>query len=85
VDNSKLAQTEKLIGEIKKRLDVAERVLAHEATFVSQVEVDVVNEKDLVAQVQQHLGSPAGAPAGGGSSSAGEKGLASVEAVTPRP
>jgi chromosome segregation ATPase len=35
VDNSKLAQTEKLIAEIKKRLDVSERVLAHEGRFTS--------------------------------------------------
>lgn len=67
VDGTKLAQTEKLIGEIKKRLDVAERVLAHQATFVSPIEVDVVSEKDLVAQVQQHLAGPA------------EKGLAAAD------
>jgi tellurite resistance protein len=74
VDGTKLAQTEKLIGDIKKRLDVAEHVLAHQATFVSPIDVDVVSEKDLVAQVQQHLGDSAQkgeAPA--------EKGLASAE------
>jgi hypothetical protein len=55
VDNSKLAQTEKVISEIKKRLDVAERVLAHEARFVQPIEVDVINEKDLLAQVDEHF------------------------------
>jgi len=44
LDNSKLAQTEKLIGEIRKRLDVAERVLAHEAKFVQPIQIDVINE-----------------------------------------
>ncbi|MGQ9649089.1 MAG: hypothetical protein ACUVXJ_03180 [Phycisphaerae bacterium] len=55
VDNSKLAQTEKLIGDIKKRLDVAERVLAHEAQFVRPIEIDVISEKDLLAQVDEHF------------------------------
>lgn len=60
VDNSKLAQTEKLIGDIKKRLDVAERVLAHEAQFVRPIEIDVISEKDLLAQVEEHFsGKPA--------------------------
>lgn len=62
VDGSKLARTEKLIGEIKKRLDVAERVLAHEGRFVESVEIDVVNEKDLVSQIEDYFGgSPSGA------------------------
>lgn len=55
VDNSKLAQTEKLLGDIKKRLDVAERVLAHEARFVQPIEIDVVDEQDLIAQVDDYL------------------------------
>jgi cytochrome c1 len=85
IDNSKLAQTERVISQIKKQLDVAERVLAHEATFVPAVEVDVVNEKDLVAQVREHVGSPAGAPEKSGSSATGEKGLASAEATKTLP
>lgn len=55
VDNSKLAQTEKLLGEIKKRLDTAERVLAHEARFVQPIQVDAITEKDLVAQVDDYF------------------------------
>jgi F0F1-type ATP synthase delta subunit len=55
IDDSKLAQTEKLIGEIKKQLDVAERVLSHEAKFSQQIQVDVVNEKDLVTQIDEYL------------------------------
>jgi BMFP domain-containing protein YqiC len=57
VDNSKLAQTEKLIGEIQKRLDVAERVLAHESKFVESIPVDTVVESDLVAQVDEYFNS----------------------------
>ena len=55
IDNSKLAKTEKLIAQIKKQLDVAERVLAHEAKFTETIQVDIVNEKDLVAAVDEHF------------------------------
>jgi peptidoglycan hydrolase CwlO-like protein len=58
-DNSKIAQTEKLIGDIRKRLDVAERVLAHEARFVQPIMVDVIEEKDLLAQVDEYLSTDA--------------------------
>ena len=55
MDNSKLAQTEKLIAQIQKRLDVAERVLAAESKFVEQIPVDTVVEGDLVAQVDEYF------------------------------
>ena len=55
VDNSKLAQTEKLISQIQKRLDVAERVLAHESNFVQAIPVDSVTEKDLFAQIDEYF------------------------------
>ena len=55
VDNSKLAQTEKLITQIKKRLDVAERVLSHESQFVQAIPVDAVAEEDLLTQVDEYF------------------------------
>ena len=55
VDNSKLAKTEKLISQIKKRLDVAERVLAHESQFVQSIPVDAVAEADLLTQVDEYF------------------------------
>ena len=55
VDNSKLAQTEKLIAQIKKRLDIAERVLAHESQFVQTIPVDAVVEEDLLMQVDEYF------------------------------
>ena len=55
VDNSKLAQTEKLIAQIKKRLDVSERVLAHESQFVQTIPVDAVVEEDLLTQVDEYF------------------------------
>ncbi|GMV95640.1 MAG: hypothetical protein HRF43_14430 [Phycisphaerae bacterium] len=65
VDRSKLAQTEKLLAELKKRLDTAERVLAHEARFTSPIEIDVTTEHDLIAQVDDYFhAAPATRPAG---------------------
>lgn len=55
VDTGKVAQTEQLIAQIRTKLDVAERVLAHESRFVQQVPVDAVDEKELVGQVDEYL------------------------------
>ena len=55
VDSSKLAQTEKLISEIKKRLDVAERVLSHQSHFVQNGGIDIIEEKDLVEEVDEYF------------------------------
>jgi hypothetical protein len=65
VDNSKLAQTQKLITEIQKRLDVAERTLANESKFVESIpveQVDAVAETDLVAQVDEYFETHNGQP-----------------------
>jgi len=59
MDNSKLAQAEKLLGQIRTRLNVAERVLAHEAKFVQPIQVDIIDEVDLLQQVDDHF-APAG-------------------------
>ncbi len=61
-DQSKLAQSVRLIDEIKKRLDVAERVMAREARFVEQLEVDVIDETDLFAEVDSYLSGDDTAP-----------------------
>ena len=55
IDNGKLAKTEKLISDIKKRLDVAERVLTHESRFVQAIPVDSVSEVDLLTQIDEHF------------------------------
>jgi len=55
IDSSKLAQSEKLIADIRKQLDVAERVMSHEAKFSQQIQVDTVNEKDLVTQIDEYM------------------------------
>lgn len=55
LDDSKLAQTEKLIQQIKKRLDVSERILAHEGKFVQTIPVDTVDEQDLFTEIDEHF------------------------------
>ncbi|HZL38333.1 MAG TPA: hypothetical protein VFC78_23670 [Tepidisphaeraceae bacterium] len=55
IDHSKLAQAKKVVEDIRKELAVSERVLAHEAKFTQAVPLDVVNEKDLLTQVDEHL------------------------------
>lgn len=55
IDRSKLAQTEKLLAGLKKRLDTAERVLAHEARFTQPIEIDATSEQELVAQVDEYF------------------------------
>ena len=69
-DNSKIAQTEKLIREIKKRLDVAERVLAHESRFVDPSPMATVSETELLEQIDDYFmpGAADEAPLAGASS-----------------
>jgi chromosome segregation ATPase len=55
IDDSKLVQTEKIIGQIKKRLDVAERILAHESRFVQPIAIDTISEDDLLAEVDEYF------------------------------
>ncbi len=57
IDNSKLAQTQTLITQIKKRLDVAERVLAHEARFVQPIDFETVDEQDLMVELTDYFAS----------------------------
>lgn len=55
IDKSKIAKTEKLINNIKKRLDVAERVLSHESKFVQTIDVDEISEEELVEQIDEYF------------------------------
>ena len=56
LDGSSLAQAEKLLKQIKTRLDVSERVLAHQARFVESIPLnEQVDEQELLAQVDAFL------------------------------
>jgi hypothetical protein len=57
IDTSKLAQTQKLIADIKKQLDVSERVLAHESRFVEPMIIDALDEKEITRQADEYLSS----------------------------
>jgi len=57
-DNSQLARADKLMTEIQKRLETAQRVLAHEAEFLIDPDTTVVasvDEADLLAEVDSLL------------------------------
>jgi hypothetical protein len=62
IDTSKLAQTQALINDIKKHLDVAERVLAHESRFVEPMVIDVLDEKEVTRAVDEYLVNRGDAP-----------------------
>ena len=52
----KIAQTERLLTNIQKRLDVAERVMAREAQFVERMAIDEpLGEPELLADVDAYL------------------------------
>jgi hypothetical protein len=55
IDDSKLAQTQKVISDLKKRLAVAQRVLAREARFVDLIPVEPVSESALVERVDTYF------------------------------
>lgn len=56
LDQSKVAQAEKLIRHIKQRLDVAERVLAHETRFVEPMPLDApVDDQQLLQEIEAHF------------------------------
>lgn len=56
LDETKLARTQKVIGQLKKRLEVAQKELAWEARFVENIPVDEpVNETSIVERVDQYF------------------------------
>ena len=56
IDTSKLAQTQKLISDIKKQLDVSERVLAHESRFLEPMVLEAsLDEKDVTREADEYL------------------------------
>jgi hypothetical protein len=63
IDNSKLAQATQAIGEIRRQLDISDRMLAQEARFSQPMPIDTVNEKDLLSQVDAQLSGHPSQPA----------------------
>lgn len=56
LDSTKLGQTQKILAEVRKRLDVAERVMSHESSYVETIPVNVLDEGELMAEVDRYLG-----------------------------
>jgi len=57
VSDTKLARADQLLADIQKRLDVAERVLEHEASPELSFDEPIVDEAALLAEVDEHLGT----------------------------
>ena len=58
LDNSQLVRAKKLIGELNKQLDVAQRVLDAEGKFTGLIPVEALNPvpEDLSAQIDEYFG-----------------------------
>jgi hypothetical protein len=65
LDQSKLAQTERVIAELKKRLEVAQRVLAREAKFVEMIPIETESESRIVERVDAYFAGKGGGLANG--------------------
>lgn len=55
LDESKLTQTQDIIDDLKRRLEVSRRVLAQESRFVEMIPVEGVEETSVVQRVDQYL------------------------------
>jgi hypothetical protein len=54
-DDSKLSQVKKVLSDLRKRLDVAQRVLAHESRFIENIPVESLDEGKLLESVDAHF------------------------------
>jgi chromosome segregation ATPase len=55
MDPTRLAEAERLVGEIRRQLNVAEHVLAREARFTQPIAIDTIDEQDLLTRVDRHF------------------------------
>ena len=55
IDDSKLAKTRQVIKELRKKLDVAQRVLAREAKFVETIPIELIDAGSVVDQVDAYF------------------------------
>ena len=55
-DDSQLARTEKLISDIRTRLEVEERMLDVEIDFHDEIPLEVESDEDVVDQVAKYFG-----------------------------
>jgi hypothetical protein len=55
LDATKLGKTQKILADVRKRLDVAERVMGHESSYVDTIPVEVLDEGELMTEVDAYL------------------------------
>lgn len=55
LDDSKLAQINRVLGDLRKRLEVSEKVLAHESRFIENIPIDAVDETSLLEEIDSHF------------------------------
>ena len=55
LDDGKLAQIHSVLTDLRKRLEVSQRVLAHESRFIENIPVDAVDEASLLESIDQHF------------------------------
>lgn len=55
IDETKLAKTQRLLADLRKRLEVAQRVLEREASFAEPIPVPTVTIEALVEEIDQHF------------------------------
>jgi peptidoglycan hydrolase CwlO-like protein len=55
LDDTALAKTEKVISELKNRLEIAQRVLAREARFVELIPLEAVSEDHVIDRIDDYL------------------------------
>ena len=55
LDDSKLAQTQRLITDLRKRLEVSQRLLARESRFVERIQIEAVDEESLLEDIDTHF------------------------------
>lgn len=56
INDNQLTRADTLLTQIKKRLDVAERVLAHEGDFVGIIEDSPTDTASVMAEVDEYFG-----------------------------
>ena len=58
LDDSKLSQAGRLLRELKKRLEVSQRVIENRAEFVDDIPVDAESQRDIARQVTEYFSQP---------------------------
>ena len=55
IDESKITQTKEIITDLKKRLAIAQRVMARESKFVEFIPVSQIEDSEIVERVEAYL------------------------------